>query len=64
MQEERGLISGSAGSKARQVLISKEEWQEIKMGSAAQANSVQDEASETGDSQESAQAKSNIDVEL
>ena len=62
--EERGLISGSAGSKARQVLISKEEWQEIKMGSAAQANSVQDEASETGDSQESAQAKNNIDVEL
>ena len=30
--EARGLISGYDGSKPRQVLISKEEWQEIKMG--------------------------------
>ena len=30
--EERGLISGYEGSKPRRVLISKEEWQEIKMG--------------------------------
>lgn len=30
--EERGLISKSDGSKARNVLISKSEWQELKMG--------------------------------
>ena len=30
--EERGIISGYEGSKPRQVLISKEEWEEIKMG--------------------------------
>lgn len=30
--EARGLISGYEGSKPRQVLISKEEWQELKMG--------------------------------
>ncbi len=30
--EARGLISGYDGSKARKVLISKEEWQELKMG--------------------------------
>jgi len=29
--EERGIVSGYEGSKPRQVLISKEEWQEIKM---------------------------------
>ncbi len=28
--EERGIISGHEGSKARQVLISKEEWEEMK----------------------------------
>ena len=30
--EARGLISGYEGSKPRQVLISKSEWQELKMG--------------------------------
>ena len=30
--ELRGIISGPDGSKPRQVLISKEEWQELKMG--------------------------------
>ena len=30
--EARGVISGYEGSKPRQVLISKEEWEEIKMG--------------------------------
>jgi hypothetical protein len=30
--EERGLISGYDGSKPRQVLVSKAEWQELKMG--------------------------------
>ena len=28
--EERGIISGYAGSKPRQVLMSKERWQELK----------------------------------
>lgn len=30
--EERGIVSGFEGSKPRQVLLTKEEWQEIKMG--------------------------------
>ena len=29
--EQRGIISGYEGSKPRQVLISKERWQELKM---------------------------------
>lgn len=33
--EERGLISGYDGSKPRQVLVSKAEWQELKMGVGA-----------------------------
>lgn len=32
--EARGLISGYEGSKPRQVLISKSEWQELKMGNS------------------------------
>lgn len=32
--ELRGIISGPDGSKPRQVLISKEEWQELKMGAS------------------------------
>ncbi len=32
--ELRGIISGPDGSKPRQVLISKEEWQELKMGNS------------------------------
>ncbi|MNI48223.1 DNA translocase SpoIIIE [compost metagenome] len=32
--EERGLISGYEGSKPRQVLISKAEWQELKLGTS------------------------------
>lgn len=31
--EERGIISGYQGSKPREVLISKERWQELKMSS-------------------------------
>ena len=31
--EERGIISGYQGSKPREVLMSKERWQELKMGS-------------------------------
>jgi len=30
--EARGIVSGNAGSKPRQVLISKEEWQQVKFG--------------------------------
>lgn len=29
--EERGIISGYQGSKPREVLMSKERWQELKM---------------------------------
>lgn len=36
--EARGLISGYDGSKPRHVLITKEEWQELKMGGANNAN--------------------------
>ena len=32
--EARGIVSGYEGSKPRQVLISKEEWEELKMGPA------------------------------
>ena len=32
--EERGVISGYQGSKPRQVLMSKEQWEELKMGTA------------------------------
>jgi len=31
---ERGIISGFEGSKPRRVLITKEQWEEMKMGSA------------------------------
>ena len=34
--ELRGIISGPDGSKPREVLISKEEWQELKMGTNAE----------------------------
>lgn len=31
--EERGIISGFQGSKPREVLMSKERWEELKMSS-------------------------------
>ncbi len=34
--EARGIVSGYEGSKPRQVLISKEEWEELKMGTMPQ----------------------------
>ena len=34
--EARGIVSGYEGSKPRQVLISKEEWEELKMGTLPQ----------------------------
>lgn len=39
--EARGLISGYEGSKPRQVLISKSEWQELKMGNTPEINTEQ-----------------------
>ena len=36
--EARGIVSGYEGSKPRQVLISKEEWEELKMGPAMVKN--------------------------
>jgi S-DNA-T family DNA segregation ATPase FtsK/SpoIIIE len=38
--EARGLISGYEGSKPRQVLISKAEWQELKMGNGTELENV------------------------
>ena len=34
--EERGIISGYQGSKPREVLMSKERWEELKMGTSPQ----------------------------
>jgi len=39
--EARGLISGYEGSKPRQVLISKERWEELKMGTPTDETSVE-----------------------
>ena len=36
--EARGIVSGYEGSKPRQVLITKEEWEELKMGPAINTN--------------------------
>ncbi len=36
--EARGIVSGYEGSKPRQVLISKEEWEELKMGPSINSN--------------------------
>ncbi|MDD2627763.1 MAG: DNA translocase FtsK, partial [Clostridia bacterium] len=41
--EIRGLISGYDGSKPRQVLVSKEEWQELKMGTNQEKNKTEEE---------------------
>ncbi|MCI8273341.1 MAG: DNA translocase FtsK [Clostridia bacterium] len=39
--EERGIISGHQGSKPRQVLMSKERWEELKMGTPPQQEEVE-----------------------
>ena len=36
--EERGIVSGYAGSKPRQVLMTKERWQELKTTPATNVN--------------------------
>ena len=66
--EARGLISGYDGSKPRQVLISKEEWQELKMGNNPNNNNNQEEnesiVQNTAENVEDTQKKSNIDIKL
>jgi hypothetical protein len=51
--EERGVISGYAGSKPREVLISKERWAELKMAPASSpkpaTNAVADDEEDTID---------------
>lgn len=69
--EARGLISGYDGSKPRQVLISKKEWQELKMGGNDSANDNNMEennnnmiASNVAENVENTQTRSKIDIEL
>jgi len=40
--EARGIVSGNAGSKPRQVLISKEEWQQVKFGGSMPEETVEE----------------------
>lgn len=47
--EARGLISGYEGSKPRQVLVSKSEWQELKMGGGTEDTSNISESSDSAD---------------
>ena len=41
--EARGIVSGYEGSKPRQVLISKDEWNELKMGTGLDINTDDNE---------------------
>ena len=45
--EERGIISGYQGSKPREVLMSKEKWQELKMGTAVPSKQEELQANDT-----------------
>ena len=67
--EARGLISGYDGSKPRQVLISKEEWQELKMGGNDTVANEDDNAQDTlvsnvAENVDNGQQRSKIDIEL
>ena len=67
--EARGLISGYDGSKPRQVLISKEEWQELKMGNSASSSETDAQVDSnmmqnSAENVENMQKKSSIDIEL
>lgn len=68
--EARGLISGYDGSKPRQVLISKKEWQELKMGgndSTDDDSMVEDNnmvTTNVAENVENSQTRSKIDIEL
>ena len=44
--EARGIISGYEGSKPRQVLMSKERWQELKMGPVPEGEEKVEEVTE------------------
>ncbi len=74
--EARGLISGYDGSKPRQLLITKEEWQELKMGRDLPETKDEEDSNDnendevlisnsasSGDVSDT-QKKSNIDIEL
>ncbi len=51
--EERGIISGYQGSKPREVLMSKERWQELKMAPASSnQNNMQNNIEENSESDE------------
>ncbi len=54
--EERGIVSGYEGSKPRQVLISKSEWQELKFGS-----NLNDDYSDSDDEDDNSQNGNNSD---
>ena len=41
--EARGIISGYEGSKPRQVLVSKDRWEELKMAKAPQEGTSNEE---------------------
>lgn len=45
--EERCIVSGYNGSKPREVLISKEEWQELKMGKVRRTENINEDYSES-----------------
>lgn len=47
--EQRGIISGYEGSKPRQLLITKEQWQEIKMASREVASNKDNNNTETNE---------------
>ncbi|MBR1540684.1 MAG: DUF87 domain-containing protein [Clostridia bacterium] len=50
--EARGIISGYAGSKPREVLITKERWQELNMSPSQVANNTNDEDLEESEEDE------------
>ncbi len=66
--EARGLISGYDGSKPRQVLISKEEWQELKMGhnpnNSDNQNDGENIVQNVAENVDDTQKKSNVDIKL
>ena len=50
--EARGVISGYAGSKPREVLITKERWQELNMSQEPMATNTDDKDSEESEENE------------
>ena len=66
--EARGLISGYDGSKPRQVLISKDEWQELKMGTNSSSsnlpNNTEDNENDNNVQNIDGLSKSKYNVEL